>query len=149
MKISHRTHPRYQISCLHQQTSLLHRLSSTMMGLEYTCKEYSKEYSTPADPSPGYSGQVHDVLGCHPMVRTQGDGTRSPFVHQPPSLTGWSLSPPKHWLGGAFWVQTSPHGLDSGTASCGGTWCFSVRTQKPDLVPPKISISFIPYGVGA
>ena len=89
---------------IHQQASLLHQLSNTTMGLEYTSSfrgmedYYSfffKEYSTPADPSPGYSCQVHDEHGCHPMVNTQEDGTKSPFVHQPPSLTGWHLSPPR------------------------------------------------------
>ena len=109
-------------AAMHQQVSLLHWLSSTTMDLAYTSsfrgmeEHYSfffREHSTPSDTSPGYSCQVHDGHCCHPMVNTQGDWTRSPFMHLPPSLMGWPLSPPSQgW--GCLW--------GSSTSSLAGLW---------------------------
>ena len=66
-------------AAMHQQASLLHRLSSTTMGLEYTSSFrgmeehylfFFKEYSTPADPSPGHSCQVTVARSMMGMAAT-------------------------------------------------------------------------------
>ena len=125
MKTSHHTHPRYQIPCLqpmsllprltcmgavafHQQASLLHRLSSSTMDLKYMSSGFrGMEEHHCSSRSTALLQTFHLATMARSMMviaatpcRIQGDGTRSPFVHQPPSLTGWHQSPsPQHSLG--------------------------------------------------
>ena len=49
-----------------------------------------KEYITPADPSPGYSGQVHDGHGCYSMGNTRKGSPPFPS----PVLAGMTAADP-------------------------------------------------------